>query len=96
MASIIWIEREGWDGRRRVPSVSLQLNRVTFSTCKGQAWSPCSLEGGLGTWADEHKPTREVEIVGICSVSLCPQHYTRDARDRPELRSFQYLVPEQP
>jgi hypothetical protein len=75
---------------------SLQLNRATLSTCKGQAWSPRSPEGGLGTWADELEPTREVEIAGICFVSLRPQHLTCDAGDRPELLSLQDSVPEQP
>ena len=55
-----------------------------------------SPEGGLGTWVDELEPTHEVEIVGICFVSLCPQHYTCDAGDRPELRTLQDSVPKQP
>ena len=96
VASIIWTEREVWNGRRRVHEVSLQLNRATLPACQGQAWSSCSLEGGLGTWSDELEATREVTVAGIRVVTRRPQHYTCDAGDGPELRSLQDSVPKQP
>jgi hypothetical protein len=46
-------------------------------------------QGRLKTWEDELGTPREVEVVGICSVSLSHQQDTCDARDGPELWSLQ-------
>jgi len=50
----------------------------------------------IGTWVDELEAPHKVEVAGICSVSLHPQHYKYDAGDSPELWSLQDPAPKQP
>ena len=99
MVSILWTEQEGRDEEcRRVCKVSLELHCQcgTHPKCEGQVRSPSSPQGGLRTWADELVTPHKVEVAGICSVSLCPQHYTCEAGDGQDLWSLHDPTPKQP